>query len=214
MDDIYTFVLDNKPYVIRFLRDRKLKKSARFEMIEGKLTCRMSLFFVKSQAINYIEKNKATMVAIIKKASVITETDLYLFGIYVPIVSLQSKKYVEGLGTFSDESELKKLLKKTLLKYVNMRAKELESIMNISNPYRYSVKSMKTRYGSNSRKTHRIAISLNLVHYNHKMIDSVIVHELAHDKHFDHSKAFYSEVYRYCPDYKILRKKLIKGEFQ
>ena len=38
------------------------------------------------------------------------------------------------------------------------------------------------------------------------VIDSVIVHELCHIKHMDHSKAFYNEVRRVLPDYDAMRK--------
>lgn len=36
----------------------------------------------------------------------------------------------------------------------------------------------------------------------------VVVHELAHRRHMNHSKEFWSEVARYCPDYRARRKQL------
>ena len=47
-----------------------------------------------------------------------------------------------------------------------------------------------------------------------EIIDSVIIHELAHHFVYDHSDNFYKVVYKYCPNYDILRKKLIKAEFE
>ena len=38
--------------------------------------------------------------------------------------------------------------------------------------------------------------------------DYVIIHELCHRKEMNHSAKFWSEVEKYCPDYKALRKKL------
>ena len=38
--------------------------------------------------------------------------------------------------------------------------------------------------------------------------DYVVVHELAHRRHMNHSKEFWAEVGKYCPDYKNCRKKL------
>ena len=70
---------------------------------------------------------------------------------------------------------------------------------------------MKSRYGSNSKKTKTLNFNLILIHYDVEVIDSVIIHELAHIKVFNHSKEFYDVVYRYCPNYDKYRKMLIKG---
>ena len=40
------------------------------------------------------------------------------------------------------------------------------------------------------------------------IVDYVVVHELAHLKHFDHSKNFWSLVEQYHPDYKLSKKRL------
>lgn len=45
--------------------------------------------------------------------------------------------------------------------------------------------------------------------YPDEAIDYVIVHELAHIKHKNHSKAFYALIEKYLPDYKE-REKLLK----
>ena len=34
-----------------------------------------------------------------------------------------------------------------------------------------------------------------------EVLDAVVVHELCHRLHMDHSKAFYAEVYRVYPEY-------------
>ena len=39
-------------------------------------------------------------------------------------------------------------------------------------------------------------------------IDYVIIHELSHIKHFDHSKAFWNLVSKYCKNYKQIRKEM------
>ena len=65
---------------------------------------------------------------------------------------------------------------------------------------RVSVRNQRTRWGSCSR---RGVISLNwrLVQTPDFVRDYVILHELAHLKHMNHSPSFWAEVARICPDY-------------
>ncbi len=59
----------------------------------------------------------------------------------------------------------------------------------------------KTRYGSCSSKN-GICFSYYVMQKPLYAVDYVIVHELAHTVHHDHSKRFYALIERYMPDYK------------
>ena len=87
-------------------------------------------------------------------------------------------------------------------KYMIDRTRYYESLMGVTPPYRIKIKKMKSRFGSNSKKTHTISYASHLFSYSNDILDSLIVHELAHHFAFDHSKNFYSIVYKYCPNYK------------
>ena len=67
----------------------------------------------------------------------------------------------------------------------------------------------KTRFGSCSAKN-SLCFSLYLMAYPDPAIDYVVVHELAHIRHKNHSPAFYAEVAKVMPDYRE-RRKLLKG---
>ena len=78
-------------------------------------------------------------------------------------------------------------------------------------PSKIAFRFNKTRWGSCSYKN-----SINFNYYLAKLpidlIEYVVVHELAHIKHKNHSKAFWSLVEYYMPDMKYRRKKLREFE--
>jgi predicted metal-dependent hydrolase len=67
--------------------------------------------------------------------------------------------------------------------------------------------SARTRWGSCSG-TNTISINWRLVLLPPQLLDYVIIHELAHITHKNHSKQFWSLVAKYCSDYKEKRKML------
>ena len=94
---------------------------------------------------------------------------------------------------------------------LRQRAKELlpdrvahyAAIMGVT-PTSVKITSARTRFGSCSGKN-GICFSLYLMQYPEEAIDYVVVHELAHIRHHDHSPAFYREVARYLPDWRQRR---------
>ncbi len=78
---------------------------------------------------------------------------------------------------------------------------------NITIP-KLKIRSMKTRWGVYNRANHSITLNSHLIEYSIEKLDYVIVHELSHIIHFDHSKDFWNLVSKYCPMYKQIRKEL------
>ena len=112
------------------------------------------------------------------------------------------------VGEMSQE-EINAYYKKKAEKVFSHELDYYSSLMKVSPKYKLKIRSMTTRYGVNNKRDHSITLQLELIQYSLDIIDSVIIHELAHHFVFNHSKQFYDIVYKYCPDYKILRKKLI-----
>ena len=67
---------------------------------------------------------------------------------------------------------------------------------------RITVRCQRTRWGSCSAKGD-LNFNCLLMLTPPEVLDSVVVHELCHIKHMDHSEAFYAEVLRACPDYYV-----------
>ena len=68
-----------------------------------------------------------------------------------------------------------------------------------------SVSSARSKWGSCSYDN-KIRYSFRLLYAPRDVIEYVVVHELAHTKHKNHSSAFWAEVSKYVPDWKTKRK--------
>jgi len=86
------------------------------------------------------------------------------------------------------------------------RALALSALAGLAPP-RLFLSSARSRWGScNARREVRLA--WRLVKARPALVDYVVCHELAHLSHMNHSRAFWAEVGRLCPDYRVLREEL------
>lgn len=74
-----------------------------------------------------------------------------------------------------------------------------------------TVTSARTRYGSCSARN-TVSFSRYLMANDPEAIDYVVVHELSHIRHKDHSAAFYAEVAAVLPDWQRRKKLLFMPE--
>lgn len=77
-------------------------------------------------------------------------------------------------------------------------------------PKKISIKKVKTLWGSCSAKG-SLTFSARLALVPPRLLEYVVVHELVHMKHMDHSDRFWAEVERNLPDYKERRDELKKN---
>ena len=113
-------------------------------------------------------------------------------AIFVP-----SKEYLDKWL----KKEIKKLFQERL-DYNYDRYKE-----NIPYP-KLKIRTMKTRWGVCNIKDNSVTLNTKLIEYDTDKLDYVIIHELSHFIHFNHSKLFWNQVEKYTPNYKKIRKEL------
>ncbi len=74
----------------------------------------------------------------------------------------------------------------------------------------FLIRTYKRRLGSCDNQK-RISFNWKLIFMPADVIDYVIIHELCHLIHFNHSKCFWNEVFLYCPNYKDHKKWIIEN---
>lgn len=129
------------------------------------------------------------------------ENYIYILGERYELTSfpIQNDREVQEYLTEIAKSTFEKLVRKN------------ETIMGIKIPYKIKIKNTGSQFGSNSKTTHTLSFQFNLIHYSEEIIESVVIHELAHDFYRNHQEGFYEVVYKYCPRYKEIQRKLKKG---
>lgn len=100
---------------------------------------------------------------------------------------------------FSSEEQVRELI--TRAKEILPRKTEhWAKVMGVT-PAGVRISRAKKRFGSCSAEN-RIAYSYRLMAYPEEAIDYVVVHELAHIRHKNHSPEFYAYIARFLPDYR------------
>lgn len=153
-------------------------------------------FFMNQKYIyEFIDKNQDKILKILNIKE--EENEYYFLG----------KKYEK-----IDNYDL--FLKKNIKKYTE------EMICDIVNNFTYKLpkfsiryRKMTTRWGVCNSKLKVITLNTLLIKKNLKYLNYVIVHELSHFIHQNHSKEFWKVVEENCKDYKQIRKDLKDGNY-
>ncbi len=125
------------------------------------------------------------------------ETPLYEFEIYQNKIFAKNKKRVE--------TYFKQKMQEIYMEHLTYWYQQFEEKI----PYpKLKIRTMKTRWGVCNRRDNSVTLNTELLKYDLEKLDYVIIHELSHFRHFNHSKDFWCLVEKYCGDYKRIRKEL------
>ncbi len=151
-----------------------------------------------------IEKNRGTLLIrgirkrIIEqvqtdgKKSLIDELDEY-------VVLYHNPKEKEG-----KEAAVNTFYLKAALKELPVHLARNSKLLSVS-PGKLSIRNQKTRWGSCSRKGN-ISLNWRLIKCPVWIVNYIIIHELVHLRHFNHSRAFWQEVTQCFPETDKARK--------
>ena len=111
--------------------------------------------------------------------------------------------YVPSMDYFN------KWLKKEIKKLFTSRLDYNYEIFKEEIPYpKLKIRTMKTRWGVCNIRDDSVTLNTKLIEFDISKLDYVIIHELSHFIHFNHSKDFWNLVSKYIPNCKEIRKEM------
>ena len=138
------------------------------------------------------------------------EENFYYFGRKYDIIYgfnevefTDDKIYAQNRQKFDKyiEKEIKKIYQ-SRLDYWYSQFEEKIPVPNLK------IRKMTSRWGVCNIRSHNVTLNYNLSKYDECCLDYVIVHELSHFIHHDHSRNFWLLVEKYYPKYKECKKML------
>lgn len=177
--------------------------------------------FIKEKQ-KWIEKKQTFIKTTLNENKDITEyNSIFLLGKKYPIVMVKGLDKVilikDHLAIpFTTSINVKKHNLKTFL-CINIEKIIMPKINNFArkigvSPTSIKVVNSKAKWGM-CDSNHNIYFNYKLAMLSTEMIEYVIVHELCHIKHLNHSKEFWKQVEKFMPDYKSVVNMLKKSDF-
>lgn len=102
--------------------------------------------------------------------------------------------------------ENKKNMARQVAEIIKPRVEYYAALMGV-HPNGIKITGADKRFGSCSSKN-SLCFSYRLLEFSPRAIDYVVVHELAHIRHKNHGPAFYAEIAKVMPDYKLREQEL------
>lgn len=161
-----------------------------------------------------LDDNKDVIIKMIDKNNKRQEKNehFYYLGKKYDLVKIPTFKSVEVDNNkiyYPNEKTLNNWYKKEMVNLFSERLNVNYNNFQENIPFpKLKIRTMKTRWGVCNRRDNSVTLNSELMKYEIDKLDYVIIHELSHFVHFNHSKEFWNVVSKYCPNYKNLRKEL------
>lgn len=163
---------------------------------------------------NYIEnlllKNKKDILKMYNNMQSKTNNKNEIYYLGEKLKFIESKKFsIDEENAYGPSiDKINEYLEKKSLNFFETRLNRLMIQFKDLPKFRLRTRKMKTRWGVCNKSSMTITLNTELIHKDVSLIDYVIIHELCHFKHMNHSISFWKEVEKYYPYYKLARKRL------
>ena len=205
------YIIQNKEYDVEIIHKNNKNTYIRIKEDET-IYVTTSYFTTKKEIKRILDNNIDSIIKMLEKNKRKQEknTMFYYLGNPYYIIYMPSNLEISDNKIYvKDEKTLNKWLKNEILKIYKERIDYWYNIFEESIPYpKLKIRYMKTRWGVCNIKDNSVTLNSELIKYDLTKLDYVIVHELSHFIHFNHSKSFWCLVEKYSPNYKKIRKDL------
>lgn len=204
------FEYNDKSYSIEIIR--KNNKNIYIRVKNNKIIVTCSYFTTNKQIDKLIKDNYDSIVKMIDRDEqrIEKESKFYLFGnVYDIVYGFNELEINNNKIYVSNEKELNKYINNKIKEVFSERLNYWYNVFEEKIPVpNLKIRKMTSRWGVCNLKNKNITLNYNLYKYDISCLDYVIIHELSHFIHPNHSKDFWNLVSKYCSNYKELRKKL------
>ena len=204
-----TYIFNNKEYQIEVIR--KNNKNTYLRVKDNKIVVTTNYLTSNRTISKLITSNKEFIDrALTKSISKNEDTSFKLFGREYDIIYGFKDTEVDNNKIYTkDEKSLNKYLSLYITNIYSERLDYWYNIFEEDIPVpNLKIRKMTSRWGVCNIKNHNVTLNSELSKYDIKALDYVIVHELSHFIHHNHSKDFWLLVGKYYPKYKEVRKYL------
>ena len=193
------FMLKKQDWILKNLK--KHEQQSRHKPPEFSTGIELNILGTPTKIILY-QRQKSHLKKIAKSSQSHAQTQI----IFLDKIAPSQELHIFAPTIRKAKTVFQNYLKKEFKKFIHIRTGEFSKTTGL-NFNKITVRAQKTRWGScSSRNNLNFNWLLSLV--PPASTDYVILHELCHTIHHNHSKKFYTLLQTFCPNYKTLRKEL------
>ena len=180
-DEYIKYFLEKKrPWIERKLKELEERKTGQISYTTGE-----QLFFLGRKYDFVLKENEKDFVV----------KDNFSITLYTKFPNDYEAKNKIINAWYRKEAE--KIFIPILKKYLELTEKKIENL---------TIKTLKRNWGSCNYKKKYINLNAEMLKKDIRFIEYVILHEVAHLEHPDHSRNFYNYIAKFMPDWKERRK--------
>lgn len=188
--------LNEKIVTINVINKKNIKHCYIRVLKDDLVEIKSNIYFSINDAKILLEKRKNWLENAVKKVSknTLLEDEFLYFG---------SKKKLQDFG-IKNLKNLDKFYRDEIEKILPNIVKEFSQKMNLY-PTAICYRKNRRTWGSCNFKN-GLNFNILLMKFPLEVMQYIVIHELAHIKHKNHSKKFWDLVEKFCPEYKIVEK--------